>query len=81
VTDGTKKCQKNVARPPPSFHKEKKLTLSFYEYATGGPPKQAGPPHPAPPRQLVDAVRSRYPLWATLGLDSIHMARQHPLPW
>jgi len=43
--------------------------------------KQAGPLHPPPPRQLVDAVRTRYPVWSTLGLESVHMARQHPLTW
>ena len=38
-------------------------------------------PHCAPPRQLVEAVRARYPEWAKLGLDTAAAARQHPLPW
>ena len=37
--------------------------------------------HPAPPAPLVDAVRSRYPLWADLSVESVRAARQHPLPW
>ena len=37
--------------------------------------------HPAPPAPLVDAVRSRYPYWADLSVESARAARQHPLPW
>mgnify|MGYP001435608823 CR=1 FL=1 len=37
--------------------------------------------HPAPPAGLVEAVRSRYPQWADLSVDSVRAARQHPLSW
>ena len=37
--------------------------------------------HPAPPAGLVEAVRSRYPQWADLSVESVRTARQHPLPW
>ena len=49
----------------------------------GRPGSSAHAPHthPAPPAGLVEAVRSRYPQWADLSVDSVRAARQHPLPW
>ena len=53
---------------------------TFVPSATGAanPTKRK---HAAPPPQLVDAVRARYPAWAKLSLESVALARQHPLPW